>query len=59
MKNNKAAIFNGILGTFENEDIKELTVKMIDDIPDYFFEIGGIKYRKISSTICIRRFRVS
>lgn len=37
MKNNKAAIFNVILGTFENEDIKELTVKMIDDIPDYFF----------------------
>lgn len=36
MKNNKATIFNVILGTFENEDIKELTVKMIDDIPDYF-----------------------
>ena len=37
MKNNKAAIFNVILDTFENEDIKELTVKMIEDIPDYFF----------------------
>lgn len=40
MKNNKATIFNVILDTFENEDIKELTVKMIDDIPDYFFDIG-------------------
>lgn len=41
MKNNKATIFNVILDTFENEDIKELTVKMIDDIPDYFFDIGA------------------
>lgn len=59
MKNNKATIFNVILDTFENEDIKELTVKMIDDIPDYFFRYWGIQYRKISSTICIRRFRIS
>lgn len=45
MKNNKAVIFNTILDTFENEDIKELTIKMIDDIPNYFFQYWGIKYR--------------
>lgn len=31
MKNNKAKIFNVILNTFENEDIKQLVEKMIDD----------------------------
>ena len=41
MKNNKATIFNVILDTFENEDIKELAKQMIDDIPDYFFDIGA------------------
>lgn len=41
MKNEKAKIFDEILNTFENEKIKELMVMMIDDIPDYFYEIGA------------------
>ena len=41
MKNKKAEIFNSVVETFENTDIKELVVKMIDDIPDYFFDVGA------------------
>ncbi len=41
MKNSKATIFNVVLDTFENEDIKELAVLMVDDMPDYYFDIGA------------------
>lgn len=41
MKNEKAIIFNQVLESFENEDIKKLATMMIGDIPDYFWDIGA------------------
>ena len=41
MRNQKAAIFNSILDTFENDDIRKLTELMIEDIPGYFYDIGA------------------
>lgn len=41
MENSKSSIFNTILETFENADILALAHYMIDDIPDYFYDIGA------------------
>ena len=41
LTNKKAEIFNSVVDTFENADIKELVIKMIDDIPNYFFDVGA------------------
>lgn len=40
--NDKAHIFDVVLNTFENEDIKKLAEVLIDStIPDYFFNVGA------------------
>lgn len=41
MKNEKSKIFDPLLDTFENEDIKEFAKKCIDTIPDYFWSVGA------------------
>lgn len=41
MKNEKSKIFNSLLDTFENEDIKQFAIKCIDTIPDYFWNVGA------------------
>jgi len=53
MKNEKTGIFNSILETFENEEIKDLAVKMIDDIPDYFYDIGASSTGKYHAAYCL------
>ena len=40
MENNKT-IFDSILNTFENEDIKEFAISCIDAAPDYFYHVGA------------------
>jgi 23S rRNA maturation-related 3'-5' exoribonuclease YhaM len=39
--NEKSLIFNEILETFEDANVKALARIMIDDIPDYFYDIGA------------------
>lgn len=41
MKNENAKIFESLLGTFENEDIKKFAESCIDTIPSYFWEVGA------------------
>lgn len=41
MRNEKAKIFDALLATFENEDIKNFAVECIETIPDYFWEVGA------------------
>lgn len=41
MRNEKANIFNSLLDTFENEDIKNFAKECIETIPDYFWNVGA------------------
>ncbi len=41
MRNEKANIFNPLLDTFENEDIKNFAKECIETIPDYFWNVGA------------------
>lgn len=41
MKNEKSKIFNSLLDTFENEDIKNFAKECIETIPDYFWNVGA------------------
>lgn len=41
MKNENAKIFESLLDTFENEDIKKFAENCIDTIPSYFYEVGA------------------
>ena len=41
MKNSKSKIFNSLLDTFENEDIKNFAVECIETIPTYFYDVGA------------------
>lgn len=41
MKNENAKIFESILDTFENEDIKNFAERCIDAIPLYFWHVGA------------------
>lgn len=39
--NESTKIFDGLLETFENDDIREFAVKCIGTIPPYFWEVGA------------------
>lgn len=41
MKNENAKIFDSILNTIENEDIRYFAEQCIETIPDYFWEVGA------------------
>lgn len=41
MKNENAKIFESLLDTFENKDIKQFAERCIDTIPDYFWHVGA------------------
>jgi hypothetical protein len=41
LKTEKANIFNPLLDTFENEDIKNFAKECIETIPDYFWNVGA------------------
>lgn len=41
MRNEKSKIFNSLLDTFENEDIKNFANECIETIPNYFWEVGA------------------
>lgn len=41
MKNEKSKIFNSLLETFENEDIKIFAKECIETIPNYFWDVGA------------------
>ena len=41
MRNEKAIIFDSLLDTFENEDIKNFAKECIETIPDYFWNVGA------------------
>lgn len=41
MRNEKAKIFDVLLASFENEDIKNFAVECIETIPDYFWDVGA------------------
>lgn len=41
MKNSKAKIFDSILDTIENSDIRYFAEQCIETIPDYFWEVGA------------------
>ena len=41
MKNENAKIFDSILNTIENEDIRYFAEQCIETIPDYFWELGA------------------
>ena len=41
MKNEKAKIFDSILNTIENEDIRHFAEECIETIPDYFWKVGA------------------
>lgn len=41
MKNEKAKIFDSILNTIENEDIRHFAEECIETISDYFWEVGA------------------
>ena len=39
--NSDAKIFDSVLDTFENEDIKKFAKNCIDTIPSYFYKVGA------------------
>ena len=41
MKNEKVKIFDSILNTIENEDIRHFAEECIETIPEYFWEVGA------------------
>lgn len=41
MRNEKSKIFDSLLDTFENEDIKNYAKECIETIPDYFWNVGA------------------
>lgn len=41
MRNEKAKIFDSLLNTIENEDIRHFAEECIETIPDYFWEVGA------------------
>jgi hypothetical protein len=41
LRNEKAKIFDSILNTIENEDIRHFAEECIETIPDYFWEVGA------------------
>lgn len=41
MRNEKSKIFDSLLSTFENEDIKEFAKECIKVIPNYFWNVGA------------------
>lgn len=41
MKNENAKIFESLLDTFENEDIKKFAENCIETLPTYFYEVGA------------------
>lgn len=41
MRNSKAKIFDGLLETMENRDIREFAERCIDTIPNYFWDVGA------------------
>lgn len=41
MKNEKSKIFDSLLNTFENEDIKNFAKECIETIPTYFWAVGA------------------
>lgn len=41
MRNEKSKIFDGILASFENEDIRNFALECIEIIPDYFWNVGA------------------
>lgn len=41
MRNEKSKIFDSLLDTFENEDIKNFANECIETIPNYFWEVGA------------------
>lgn len=41
MRNEKSKIFDSILNTIENEDIRHFAEECIETIPDYFWEVGA------------------
>ena len=49
MRNEKAKIFDVLLASFENEDIKNFAVECIETIPDYFWDVGASSTGKFSS----------
>ena len=46
MKNEKANIFDSIICTIENKDIREFAKECIETIPDYFWEVGASSTQK-------------
>lgn len=41
MKNDKSKIFDSLLETFENEDIKNFAKECIETVPNYFWSVGA------------------
>lgn len=41
MRNEKSKIFDSLLDTFENEDIKNFANECIETIPNYFWDVGA------------------
>ena len=41
MRNENARIFESLIDTFENEDIKQFAENCIDSIPEYFWHVGA------------------
>ena len=46
-------IFNEVLDTFENEDIKEFADKCLDTVPTYFYEVGASSTGKYHPTYAL------
>lgn len=41
MRNEKSKIFDPLLDTFENDDIKNFENECIETIPNYFWDVGA------------------
>ena len=41
MRNEKSKIFDSLLDTFENDDIKNFANECIETIPNYFWDVGA------------------
>ena len=41
MRNQKAMIFDSLVVTIENKDIREFAERCIDTIPNYFWDVGA------------------
>lgn len=41
MRNEKSKIFDSVVCTIENKDIREFAKQCIETIPDYFWEVGA------------------